>query len=268
MYLVDYHTHSKYSFDGNHELRDICETAIKRGLSEIAITDHMDIFSDKPYEHILDCKSLYEELKKVKIEYAGKLKVRVGVELGQPQANPDEAQAFMNAYGKNLDFVIGSIHNMENDIDAYDYDYKKVDYHKIFEMFLDWTSNLAKDYDYDVLGHITYPSRYIYDQIKVRVDTKAYTDQYIDILKEVIARGKGIELNVSGYARGSNDAMPNMELLKLYRSLGGEIITVGSDAHVLDHVGVVTKQGYEMLNEAGFKYVSVFENRKAQFIKL
>jgi histidinol-phosphatase (PHP family) len=268
MYLVDYHIHSKYSFDAATELEDICEAAIERGLSEIAITDHMDIFSNKPYEHILNCKALYEDLCEIKEKYSGRLKVRAGVEYGQPQANPDEAQRFMRDFGQGLDFVIGSVHNMENDIDAYDYDYKKIDYHRVFEMFLDWTKILASDYDYDVLGHITYPSRYIYEQIKVRVDFDQYIDRYTDILKAVIHRGKGIELNMSGYARGTQDAMPDMGLLKLYRRLGGEIITVGSDAHKVGHVGIVTAQGYDILKEAGFEYITVFEKRKPEFVKL
>lgn len=268
MYLVDYHTHSKYSFDGNHGLRDMCETAIKRGLSEIAITDHMDIYSNQPYEYILDCKSLYKDLREVKEVYKNQLKVLLGVEYGQPQANPETANQFMKDYGDDLDFVIGSIHNMVNDVDAYDYDYKATDYHQVYDMFLDWTKELAVNYDYDVLGHITYPARYVYEQTGVRVDFTQYYERYEDILKNVIERGKGIELNMSGYARGTNDSMPNMELLKMYRRLGGEIITVGSDAHVLDQIGVVSRLGYEMLKEAGFQYIALFDQRKVRFEKI
>lgn len=263
MYLVDYHMHSKYSFDGECELRDICEVAIERGLSEIAITDHMDIYSNKPYEHILDCKSLYKELREVKEEYRGRLKVLVGVEYGQPQANPKEALKFIKDYP--LDFIIGSIHNLWDDVDAYDYDYKVVDYHKVYDGYVDWLLTLAKDYEYDVLGHVSYPSRYIYMQTGVRVDLSQYREQYVDIFKKVIEDGRGIELNMSGVARGLKDTMPDMYLLKLYRELGGEIITVGSDAHALEHVGSVTKQGYEMLKEAGFKYFTVYEERKPEF---
>lgn len=266
MYLVDYHMHSKYSFDGECELEDMCNIAIERGLSEIAVTDHMDIFSGKPYTHIMNCEELYSDLRKVKEKFAGKLKVIVGAEYGQPQANKDEALKFLADYP--LDFVIGSIHNMVDDIDAYDYDYKKTDYHEVFGMYMDWQQELARKYDFDVLGHVTYPSRYVYTQTGVRVDFHEYWEQYIDLFKTVIERGKGIELNMSGIARGYGETMPNMELLKLYRSLGGEIITVGSDAHVLDHIGIVTKEGYEMLKEAGFKYFTVYEERKSKFLPL
>lgn len=266
MYLVDYHMHSKYSFDGKCELRDMCEVAIKRGLSEIAITDHMDIFSNQPYTHILDCRALYAELYNVKEEYEGKLKIVIGVEYGQPQANPEQALLFMKEYP--VDFTIGSIHNMVGDKDAYDYNYRETDYHDVFSMYMDWQQELAKNYDYDVLAHVTYPSRYVYAQTGVRVDFKEYWEQYITLFKTVIERGRGIELNLSGIARGYKETMPTMELLQLYRSLGGEIVTVGSDAHILDHIGTVTKEGYEMLRQAGFAYVTTFQKHQPRFVKI
>lgn len=266
MYLVDYHMHSKYSFDGECQLRDICNKAIERGMKEIAITDHMDLYTNKPYEHILDCKSLYSELAQVKEEYADRLKVLIGAEYGQPQVNREEAQKFLRDYP--MDFVIGSIHNMWDDKDAADYDYTVTDYHEIFGAYIDWLYELASNYDYDVLGHITYPSRYIYMQTKVRVDVSQYMDSYDKLFDKLIQRGKGIELNMSGIARGLNETMPTMELLKRYRSHGGEIITVGSDAHELDHVGLVSEQGYKMLKEAGFKYITLYENREKRFMKI
>ena len=59
MYLADYHTHSEYSFDGKETIRDMCQAAMNRGISELAITDHMDIFTGKWYNYNLDCASLY-----------------------------------------------------------------------------------------------------------------------------------------------------------------------------------------------------------------
>ena len=102
MYLADYHMHSKYSFDGSEELDTICQTAIRRGLSEIAITDHMDIYTGLPYDeqmnfevpggeqHHMDVSGLYAGLVQMKEKYAGQLKVRIGAELGQPQVNPEK----------------------------------------------------------------------------------------------------------------------------------------------------------------------------------
>lgn len=266
MYLTDYHIHSKYSFDCETDLDEICKAAINRGIKEIAITDHMDIYSDKPYEHILDCKNLYNDLYKIKEKYADRLKVIVGAEYGQPQANEEQARKFIKDYA--LDFIIGSVHNMENDIDAYYLDYKELDYKEVMHNYIRWLKEMAIGYEFDVMGHITYPSRYIYQQIGVRVDYREYYEEYEELFKILIEKGRGIELNVSGIARGTNDTMPGVELLSLYRKKGGEIITVGSDAHVADHVGLVSQKGYEILKETGFKYISTFEERKLKNIIL
>lgn len=264
MYLVDYHTHSSYSFDGKETIENMCEMAISRGLSELAITDHMDIYSDKNYDYILDCEKLYKELKTAKEEYAGRLKVIIGAEYGQPQVNKGAAYCFIQDYP--LDFIIGSVHNLWGDRDVCDYNFKETDYHSIYNTYVDWLYELASNYEYDVLGHINYPTRYIHSQTGITVDMKQYAEQYEAILKKVIERGKGIELNVSGIARNSGDIMPDMYLLKMYRSLGGEIITVGSDAHILNQIGIATKQGYEVLKKAGFRYITTYEDRKPGFI--
>ena len=266
MKLVDYHMHSKYSFDAETPVEDICEAAIRAGLDEIAITDHMDIFSDKPYGHIMDCDAAYEEITKYRDMYAGKLKVLSGVELGQPQANPKEAKAFLEKY--NLDFIIGSIHNIENDVDCYDFDYTKVDYHAVYDSYMNYQLEMAKNYDFDVMGHVTYPSRYVYERTGVNVDYSLYMERYEQLFKILIERGKGIELNLSGIARKCGDVMPTMDLLKFYRELGGEIVTIGSDAHVSSQVGIVSREGVERLKAAGFKYYTLFEGRKAVMEKL
>lgn len=266
MYLTDYHLHSGYSFDGSCGIRDICDAAIARGINEIAITDHMDLYTDKPYEYILDCKNLYRELEEVREAYRGRLKVLLGAEYGQPQINRTEALKFIEDYP--LDFIIGSVHNLTGDVDLAEVDYRKTDYRKTYAEYLNWVYDLAADYEYDVLGHVNYPCRYFKLQLGIETDQSKYRWEFSDIFKKVIERGRGIELNLSGIARGMQDTMPDMYLLKLYRELGGEIITVGSDAHLLEHVGTVSKTGYEMLKEAGFSYVTVYDKRKPDFISL
>lgn len=266
MYLTDYHIHSKFSFDCDADIDEICRTAIDRGISEIAITDHMDIFSDKPYGYILNCEECYSQILKAKEKYSGQLKVLLGAELGQPQANPDEARSFLEKY--SLDFIIGSIHNMENDVDAYDLNYHEVDYHEVMRNYVRWLTVMAENFDFDVMGHVTYPSRYVYEQIGTRVDFSEYYERYEMLFRLLIESGRGIELNMSGIARGLNETMPTVDLLKMYRNLGGEIVTIGSDSHIAQHVGLVSKQGMEMLKEAGFRYVSTFEGRKQKSIRI
>ncbi len=278
MYLADYHMHSKYSFDGKEELRTICDQAMARGLSEIAITDHMDIFTNRPYGQmvnfdvpggrlvLMDVDGLYKELAVVRDEYAGRLTVRIGAELGQPQVNPEAAAAFLKTYP--LDFVIGSIHNMENDLDVYYYDFSRMDVGKMYDHYVDWLIELAETGDFDVMGHLTYPLRYMFERQQLRLDLTPYEEKFRYLFQCLIEKGRGIELNVSGLYREMQDTMPPLSLLKLYKTCGGEIVTIGSDAHRAEHVGLYQKEARELLGQAGFRYITGFSRRRPDFHKI
>ena len=263
MFLTDDHLHTHFSFDSKADPEEVCLAAIRRGLSEITLTDHMDIYSNKPYSEILDCEAWYQCMQELKGKYKGKLLVHTGIELGQPQINPEQARNFLNKY--SLDFIIGSIHNIEDDLDIYYCDYTKIDCSKFYAHYIEWLLELARHYDFDIRGHITYPSRYIYEQTKKQPDMKEFYEQFRELFKLLIQKGRGIELNLSGIARKSGSPMPEADLLALYRECGGEIITVGSDAHVAEQAGSISRLGQEMLKSAGFKYMTWFEERKPHF---
>ena len=95
-----------------------------------------------------------------------------------------------------------------------------------------------------------------------------FSEKIDEILKLLISKGKGIEVNTSGLRYGVGSPHPSFEIIQRYHSLGGEIITIGSDAHKPEHIGYKFDTAYELLDKAGFKYVTIFKNRKPDFIKL
>lgn len=258
--LVDYHLHTEHSFDGVQTVDELCQAAIDRGVEEIAITEHMDLYRGKPYDYILNPEKTFDAISAARDRYQDKLVIRSGIELGQPMRNPAEAERFLNEW--KLDFVIGSIHNMENDIDVGEYDYTTVKWDPFFLHYLDMLKDFAENYDYDVLGHVTYPMRYLFLKTQKCPSSMCWKDQYSEIFDIVIGRGKGIELNTSSIARKKGPLMPDKELLKLYHDLGGKIITLGSDAHVKEQTGLTAKIGQDILREIGFKEFSTYKNRK------
>jgi|GEM_PF-9377 len=318
MYLTDYHTHSKYSFDGCEEPEKMCEKAIARGLSELAVTDHMDIFRGLDYGHMKDfdvpqdeppyefgtaadpmfadrgspgadghftvdipggkmrmpfgrpasvnVEEAYRTIRETAAKYRGRLKLRAGVELGQPMANPEAAAAFLRDWP--LDFVIASIHDMDYDLDLYYYDFSTLDPYVVFDRYLDELIDLAQHADFDVLGHITYPLRYMYERNGIKLKLRSFTDKLRVLFSILEYSGRGIELNVSGLSKDMNDTMPPFGILKMYRDQHGEIITIGSDAHIAEHIGDFQPEARDMLAEAGFRYITLFENRKPEFVKL
>lgn len=268
MYLADYHSHTRYSFDGaSHATVDaMCLAAIDRGLSELAITDHMDIFHLQKYSYILDCRHLYPDLVHAKERYAGRLKVVIGSELGQPMANPASAKQFL-ADHPELDFVIGSVHQMENDLDVYYYNFRLHDPAGVYDHYLDYLTDYAAHYDYDVIGHITYPLRYM-AEAGYAISIKPFLEKIENLYRIIISRDKGIELNVSGFRQSMHTTMPTPKLLKLYADCGGKILTFGSDAHRPEDVGTFLKAGQDIAYECGFRSFTTFEKRMPSFHKL
>lgn len=258
--------HSKYSFDGHEEVQDLCEEAIRKGLEEIAITDHYDLFKGKQYARHVDFERLYEDIAKAKKHYAGELVVRAGIEIGQPQVDLEESENFLAQY--KLDFVIGSIHNLEDALDVGEYDFSKKDIYKLYPIYLESLMEMANTCDFDVMGHITYPMRYVYNQLGVYPNMNVFVEQITKLYKCLINRGLGIEINTSGFFQPIKRSMPDVDLVKLYKACGGEIITIGCDSHNLKHVGCTTKLGVEVAEQAGFKYITTYEQRKPSFQKI
>lgn len=132
--------------------------------------------------------------------------------------------------------MIGSSH-VVNGIDPY-YPafYKgKTEHEAYTEYFESILDNLHSGADFDVYGHIDYVVRYGPDKNKY-YSYERYADIIDAILKEIISQGKGIELNTAGFKYGLGHPNPTEDVLKRYHELGGEIITVGADAHKPEHV--------------------------------
>lgn len=266
MYLADYHLHSINSPDGNDSVDAICQAAISAGLKEIAITDHVDIVKNPAFALPLDTEKMHQDITKAQQDYEGKLILRRGVELGQPQANPKDAQNYLDRY--HHDFIIGSIHNLENDADVYYYDFTTLDRDAVYQQYIDCMQQMAEGYDFDVMGHLTYPLRYMFQCDGKVVDLKNYEGQFCTLFKTLIQRGKGIEVNVSGLSHPMKQTLPPLYLVKLYRQCGGEIITVGTDAHKTEKVGKGILEGQQLLKEAGFTHFTTYQNRKPSFVKI
>lgn len=256
---ADYHLHTVYSFDGHESVETVCSRAFENHLDEIAITDHLDLYSNRSYESILDLHHLFRDIRTARWKYRGLLTIAMGVELGQPMVNASEYRRFIRNY-PDLDFIIGSVHNILDDTDVADLDFSMYPPEKVFERYLRLLQDYAANYDYDVLGHLTYPLRYF--QLAGRpFDLKPYYGRIKELLAIVIERKKGIELNVSGLRLNPPFTMPSAELLRLYYLMGGRILTFGSDAHNRKDIGCGIVEGHRMAKEAGFSSFTTFRNR-------
>lgn len=262
MFFADYHTHSRFSPDGKDSILALAEAAYAAGLREIAITDHCDM------PRGFDAPGQREAVISARESLEGRVRVVYGMELGEASHVPEQATAAAGGYP--YDFIIGSYHQLKQEQDFYFREYEDaVQCHALIARYLDELLELCAMHCFDVLGHLTYPLRYMRRKPSLAgISFQPFTERCKAVFRALIDSGRGIELNVSGLYRGDVPAMPDLELLKLYRSLGGEIITVGSDAHTAQDVGRGIRDGLALLLEAGFRFVTVYEERRPRFENL
>ena len=231
MYYADYHTHSRLSPDSDAPLLDMAEAAARAGLSELCITDHYDLveMDGTPRTQPLDWPAAVAQWEEVRRRMAGRLILKLGVEFGSPTYDHTAARRTLDQ--SLLDFVIGSLHNYSPEAggaDFYlgDYTSPEICYAALDDYFAHM-ARLAPLPFYDSLGHIIYPLRYMCMRDGQSVSLDRYMDAIREILKTVVETGHGIEVNTYN-GRTVSDWRP---ILDLYREVGGEILTVGSDAH-------------------------------------
>lgn len=260
MILCDLHTHTKFSFDGAPEATPdaLCRRALEAGLSHIAITDHCDVNGEvegiyAPY----DADAAWDAMAAAKDKYKGRLELLLGIELGNPHQYPNHAREVLAKHP--YEFVIGSLHNLRNvpDFCMLKYD-MMTDAHiaQLFGRMLDETAEMLTFDGIHTLGHMTYMHRYI-TLVGKPFDFKPYREQIDSIYRTMIQKGVALELNVSTLWKGLGVSMPTMELLKWYKDAGGELITIGSDAHSPETVGKAIRKGYALLSTVGFTHVAL-----------
>ncbi len=268
MYLADYHVHSSCSPDGHVTMADMAAEGIRRGLDEICFTDHVDTIqwgTNHLRTDTFDWAAVKKQYADAVEQYGGRIRLKLGAELGEAYLGFDCAQRQM-ADAPPLDFVIGSVHMTRDERGLFDLFYidgQRDDayYHAVIDAYLAEMLELAQWGQFSVLGHLTLPERCINEMRGREISFRPHMAQIEEILRTVIPRGVGIECNTN---RG-NTPLPDADVLKLYRALGGEIITLGSDAHTAQHLGCVIEARQELLRSCGFRYFTTFDRMKPSF---
>ena len=277
MIQADMHMHTWFSTDSEACPRDMADEAVRKGLKTICFTDHFDK-DDLEWgeEGIFDVDAYFVEMQKLQEEYAGKLNIRIGIELGLRTYLKDYYEELTKKYP--FDFVIGSVHDVPYKKDAEgNILYTDPAAEKLFtdrtdkeayRLMMETTLENVRISDcFQTLGHLDYVVRYG----KSREKEYSYTD-YADIIDEIlkllIEKEKGLEVNSAGLKYGLPFAHPHPDVLKRYRELGGEIITIGADAHKPEHIAYDFAKAEEILKSCGFKYYTEFFEQKPVFKQL
>jgi len=281
--LLDCHTHTHNSPDAdNKSVADLCRRAVEMGLDTLAVTDHCEanrFYSMEYYNAVPQPDNEYDtydfrdyflksmaENTEAKELFKGKLNVVCGIELGQ--ANRDLKAADEILADKRLDFIIGSMHEIPNHLDFAFLDYSKENIPLLLDEYFNEIYKLCQWGKFDVLGHLTYTFRYIEGEYGFKADMSPYNEIIAESFRLIAQKGKGIEINTSGLRQKYKKTFPTLEYVKLFRDLGGEIISVGSDSHTPDDLAKGIKEGLEIAAAAGFKNVCRFEKHEPVFMPI
>lgn len=267
--MQDYHVHSSFSGDCAYTMEEMVLAAIAKNIEAISFTDHVDYdYGDAKYSDlfIFNTDDYLNEVNRLRSLYGDRIDLLSGVEMGmQPHLVPTVEDMFPF---EKFDFTIMSIHTS-----------KRKDLHEgaffqdksPFQAYIDYYEELLYCVEhfnnYDVIGHINLIDRYS-KFLSDEVSFLKYSDLLSEIFKLLIERGKGIEVNTSGFRYGMGSFLPNLDILKLYKSLGGEILVFGSDSHHPDDIASEYNSVLSALKSLDYKYISVFKDGNFDFKKL
>ncbi len=254
--LVDLHTHTQYSYDAERgSVEENVLAALARGISVLGITEHVDFFR-KGNHIVADVEQERQDILHCREQYGERIKLLIGVEIGQPHASPDAADIFLQQH--IFDYCIGSLHAMPNDLDLYFHKYAELDCDQLLQEYFDEVEAMIAYGKFQVLGHLDYPLRVM--KLPNNHPTFAgYMDRVEIILKKLIENGIALESNAKSLLGWQKQVGPEDFVLKRYQELGGELLSVGSDSHSPSTMGNGVKEAMERLRSMGFSYLTMFE---------
>lgn len=260
MYLADYHTHSRISPDAGDSMTQLAQAAVAAGLDELCYTDHVEpiVWGTTQLREAYDWRALQKEFQEAQRVMGGQIKLRLGIELGDAPWAFAHAERIM-ADAPELDFIIGSVHMLSerfDGVDLYFFDPKdEAEARSGIADYLEQVQKLAEWGRFSVLGHLTLPLRYLNENKGFQLTFDGFETEVEEIFRTLIKNGNGIELNTN---RG-NTPLPDEKWLRMYRDLGGEIITLGTDAHSSEFVGCAVRERQQLLKQCGFSKFCTFE---------
>ncbi len=251
----DCHLHTDNSFDSETPAESQVDRAHELGIEYIAITDHCDILEwcdanmARSNAQAAELNNKYDDLTVLR-----------GIELGEPLQSPEQTAIALGLC--EYDFVLCSLHNIRGEEDFYFLHPKEEQAYDLIARYFDELLQMVRWNEFDSLAHFTYPLRYITDRDGVQVDMSRFQPIVKEILATLAANGKALEINTSGLRSPGGFLLPTVEYIRLFRELGGKYITLGSDAHVPEHMAVGMREGIEAAKQAGFDCATIFVNRQ------
>jgi len=269
--LTDLHTHTQHSPDASPQsVTERVAAAEQLGLRVMGISDHVEInrwypaaryHAEETEEFLYDSRSVFAAsvsevaaLQRTERMQQSPVRLVCGAEVGQI---PQDIALSQRLYrDPRVDFVIGSVHELPEMADFYFLHYDEIDIPALIGAYFEEELRLAQTDCYDTLGHLTYGLRYLPN--RAAFDLSPYAGVIDEIFRTVIAHGKALELNGSGLKYDMPFTDPAPQMIRRFRELGGQYLTLGTDAHDTQYLGFGMEQLEQIARDAGFSHVTYF----------
>lgn len=283
MNLIDCHTHTQYSMDSDADIIEMIERAKALNLSAYAVTDHCEcnfwypeehysaeeaVFAHDYFNYSRDFENSISAVTALKEKYTD-FNLICGIEMGQAMLDTEAAGKIVS--DPRLDFVIASVHQIKNEQDFYYINYDNMTMNEIYnllERYFIEVYELCKWGKFDVIGHLTYCIRYMKMRNGINPDLSRFDEIIAESFRELAKKGKGIEINTSGIRQKCGHPFPSLKYVKLFHDMGGEVLSIGSDAHTVEDLGANISECIEIAKTAGFNHICYFKNRTPYFLDI
>ncbi len=266
MELFDTHNHSQFSFDGfRTSVEKSARSAAEKGLAGIVFTDHCDFYTkemgDDPLKEVFDVEAQQREIDRVSADIP-EIRILKGIEVGVNRECRRELADLLARH--EFDQVIASVHYLDGQDPFKKEYYSGKDWKRAYSYYLEllfeemrWLGDR-----FDIMGHFDYVTRYApYPQASILY--RDFQDWMEPILRYLAENGKALEINTKTYQDFSGRTpILDPDIMKRYRELGGEVITLGSDSHNPEMPGFNLRHFAEYIKSLGFRYTAHYENRK------
>ena len=253
--MRDYHIHTENSFDSLAKMEEYCKRAIELGFKEVAFMEHYDMNPKDESKGYFSYHKYMDSITSCSNQFGDQLKITAGLELGEPHEYWEHHEEYKK--DKAFDIFIGSVHFVNGDVIHRTYE----DWETTEKIYLDYFNALLKTVktgNFNILGHIDVIKRYLPDRAG-KFNPYPFKEIIFEVLKETISKNIAIEVNSSGLRQKLREPLPAYEIVNWYRSLGGEKIVFGSDAHRVEHLGTDYKKLEEAIKILGFKGFSKWD---------
>lgn len=264
MYPYDYHIHSHFSADSHASLEQMCRSAVALGIPEIGFAEHYDLHPDENPRDWLRLESWLEDLNRCREEFSEQLVIRAGIEIGEPHRFQSEMSAMLAR--APFDYVIGSLHWVGRE-SIFDPAYFQRPAEEAFALYFNELARMTACGGFDILGHLDVVVRTGFNYYG-SYDPGDYEGPIREVLRNCIGQGIALEVNTSAMRRKAQVLLPGPPILHWYVEMGGERVTLGSDAHrpeqVVSHFGLAL----DAIKTAGLPALVQYELRRARLIPL